>query len=65
MPIFTGVPPGKKSSAGRRDRYSSLCSKCKEEFKNYLKKGGLLPKACNACQEKLQTKMLNSRYPDR
>ena len=64
MPTFTGVPPSRKSSA-RRERYASLCLKCREEFKNYLKMGGGLPKACTICQEKIKTKMLNSRYPDR
>ena len=67
MPIFNGVPPGKnKKSSGTfsvtKDKYyASLCLKCQEKFKNFLKKGGKLPKACDVCQEKLKTKMLNSR----
>lgn len=42
-----------------------LCSICKQKFKDFIKSGGAMPKACDACKEKLKDQMFEARYPDR
>ena len=66
MPLFKGVPPGKSVEFDSVSKQRSLlCAVCQRNFKEYMKNGGALPKACIPCQDKLKNKMYEGRYPDR
>lgn len=64
MPTFNGIPPSRKSS-NRQNPISVMCEDCKRKVKDWLKNGGIHPKVCDRCAEKLKIKMQESRYPDR
>lgn len=72
MKIFNMRPPsGSNASLNRDFKIKVLCIDCQRKFKEYLfkeylKNGyGKIPKACEACKDKLKNQMLESRYPDR
>ncbi len=69
MPIFNGIPPSSRDNKTAKFEGetvpSVMCIDCQVKFKEYIKHGGIMPKACNACAEKLKNKMYTSRYPDR
>lgn len=62
--VFRGVP----FYSGNLNRYFKpqvLCAECRKKFKEFIKSGGEVPKACNVCKEKLKNQMFDARYPDR
>jgi predicted amidophosphoribosyltransferase len=64
--IFNARPPSGRRIINVRSNYTSiLCSTCQQQFKDYLRHGGIRPKACDVCAEKLKNKMYEGRYPDR
>lgn len=63
--IFSGRPPNSNVSLNRQIKFSVLCSECKKKFKEFLKIGGAIPKACDICKDKLKDQMFSARYPDR
>ncbi len=69
MPIFNGIPPSSRNNKIVRFEGetipSVMCADCQAKFKDFLKHGGIRPKACDICSEKLKNKMFTSRYPDR
>lgn len=68
MPIFNGIPSSRSNKIIRFEGEtipSVMCADCQAKFKEFIKHGGVRPKACDACAEKLKNKMYTSRYPDR
>ena len=67
MPIFKGIPPGKKLSFDGmfKSKPSVMCAECKRKLQEWMKNGGQQPKPCAICKENLKSKMINGRYPDR
>lgn len=65
MKIFSGIPFNKNFSFNRDFKPQVLCSECRKKFKEFIKDGGVIPKACDACKEKLKTQMDKSKYSDR
>ena len=67
MPIFKGIPPGKKIDIGGilRPKASVMCAECRKKFKDWMQHGGERPKPCAICVDKLKNKMYDGMYPDR
>ena len=66
MPIFKGIPPGKKIAFDDIGKQRSvMCRDCQSKFKEFIKNGGVCPKPCEVCKEKLKNKMYDGIYPDR
>ena len=62
--VFRGVP-FYRGNFNRAFKPQVLCSECQKKFKEFLKMGGEVPKACDVCKEKLKMQMDESKYPDR
>ncbi|MFW9882614.1 MAG: hypothetical protein ACFFG0_56855 [Candidatus Thorarchaeota archaeon] len=67
MPIFKGIPPGKKINLDGvlKPKASVMCEECTAKFKKWAQYGGTKPEPCAVCKERLKNKMLKGRYPDR
>lgn len=67
MPIFKGMSPGGKLDLDGvlKPKPSVMCAECKRKFKDWMQIGGERPKPCEACKERLKSKMFDGRYPDR